>query len=147
MVETITAIDRNKMSVDAQTIEHGTTEVNRFIRQHSKFAISQPLERLTNARIERRAVEHVGSIVREKHLQPRLNVRFSRLVAKGAPDQHQRAIADETGDFFFRQNRQVELMADVINGCSQILFRVNQRTIKIKNENGPHGPRIALGPS
>ena len=143
MVKTITTIHRSEMLVDAKSIEHCTTEVNGLVRQDRQFAVGEPVKRVPNAGIEDGAIEHVRAVVRKEHLQACLNIRFGGLGPEGAPDQHQRAISDETSDLFFRQKRQVEFIANVINGCRQVFFRVDQRTVKIKDENRAHGGIIA----
>ena len=96
------------------------------------------VERFGDTRIEPCAVKHVRAVIREEHLQPGLHIRFGSLIRKSAADEGQRTVSDKTADFLLRQPRQIELLTDVIDRCGQILFRIDQRSIEIKNENGPH---------
>ena len=135
MVETIAAVHSSKMLVDAKPIEHGTTEVDGFIGQDGQLTVGKPVQSFPNPRIKSRAVQHVGAVVGKKHLQARLNVRLRGLWTEGPADQHQGAIADKTSNFIFRQNREIKLMANVVYRRSKILFGVDQRAIKIEDEN------------
>src|SRR5712691_6716036 len=138
MVKTITTINGSEMLIDTQTIQHGATEVNRLVGQHSKLMVFQTLESLTHTGIKPRRVKHMRSIILEKHLDSGLHISFGGLGRKSAADQHQRTVSNETGDLFLRQKREIELLADVIDRCGQILFRIDQRAVEIKNENRPH---------
>jgi len=55
----------------------------------------------------------------------RLDIGFRRFRSESATNQHQRAVTDETCDLFLRQNRQIELMADMIYRGREISFRIN----------------------
>ena len=138
MVKTITTINGSEMLIDTQTIQHGATEVNRLVRQHSKPMIPQTIESFMHTGIKPRRVKHMRSIVLEKHLESGLHISFGSLGGKSAADQHQRSVSNEAGDFLLRQKREIELLADVIDRCGQILFRIDQGAVEIKNENGPH---------
>ena len=125
MIKAITAVDGDEMLVDSKTIQHRAAEVNRFVCQDCQLAVHEPVERFTDAGIQRRVVQHVRAIVRQKHLQARLDVRFRGFRSKRPPDQHQRAIADKTSNFVLRQNRQIELMTNMIYGCREVFFRIH----------------------
>src|SRR5438874_2026902 len=49
MIKAITTIDSRKMLVDPKPVEHGATEMNRFIRQDRELAIVQSIEGFANA--------------------------------------------------------------------------------------------------
>src|SRR6266852_4957113 len=115
MVKTITTINGREMLIDAQTIQHGATEVNRLVGQHSKLMISQTIKSLMHTGIKPRRVKHMRSIILEKHLESGLHISFGGLVGKRAADQHQCTVSNETSDLFLRQRRQIELLADVID--------------------------------
>ena len=143
MVKTIAAVHCNEVLVNSKSIEHRAAEVDRLVGKNREFAVPQPAERITDAWIKGSAVKHVSPVVGEEHLQASLDVRFSCLWPEGAADQHQSAVSDETCDLFLRQNRQVKLISNVVDGCRQVLFRIDQGTVKIKDENGPHWVIIA----
>ena len=109
-----------------------------FVGQNCQFAITEFIEGLSNPGIESSAVKHVRTIVGKKHLQTRLNIVFCGFGIECATNQHQRSITDETSDLFFRQNRQVESSANVVDGCGQVFLRINQRTVEVKDQNRTH---------
>src|SRR5215471_6151455 len=146
MVKAVTTVNGREVLINPKTIQHGTTEMNRFIRQYRKLAIRQSVQSFANARVKRRTVEHMRAVIAQKHLQPCLNVCFNGLSSKRSSDQHQSTVADETSDLFLRQNRQIELMTDMIDRGREILFRINQRTVQIENQYRAHGQIIALAP-
>ena len=86
MVETITAINRCKMLVDPKTVEHRAAEMDWFVGQYGEFAIREPIEGFADAGIQHGVIQHVRSIVREKHLQSRLNVGLRRMGSERPPD-------------------------------------------------------------
>src|SRR5262245_25564350 len=125
MIKAVTAVYRSKMVINAKSIQHGAAEMNRFIRQNSHLAATrQPVKRLTNTGIQRGVVQHMTPIVGEKHLQAGLNIDFSSFGAERPLDQHQCTISDKTSNLVLRQNRQIELMPNVVYGRRQILFGV-----------------------
>src|SRR2546425_9388794 len=144
MIKAVTAVNGDEVSVNAKAIQHSATEVNRFVRQNRQPTVHQMVERLTYTWIKSRSVQHVGSIIGKKHLQCSLNISFSGLIPKSAPDEHERAITDETSDFALRQNRQIELIPDVVDGRRQILFGIEQRSVEIKYEHRSHRLIIAF---
>src|SRR5438093_7342694 len=143
MIKTVTTVDGSEMSVNTQPIQHGTGEMNGFVRQNRQLTVRQAVERFTYSRIKSRTVRHVRPIIGEKHLQRYLNISFGGLVPQSAPDEHECAVADETSDFALGQDWQLELMPDVVDGFGEIVFGVDQRTVEVKYENRPHGPIIS----
>src|SRR5947209_13989326 len=133
MIKTVTAVDGSEMSVNTQPIQHGTGEMNGFVRQNRQLTVRQAVERLTYSRIKSRTVQHVRPIIGEKHLQRYLNISFGGLVPQSAPDEHRCAVANETSDFALGQDRQLELIPDVVDGFGEILFRSEEHTSELQS--------------
>ena len=143
MVETIASVNGSEMLIDAKSVQHGAAEMDRLVCEHGKLAVCKSVQRFQNARIEDGTVQHVSTIVGQKHLQSGLNVRLGGLQPQRPPDQHQRAIADKAGNLFLRQNWQAKLIPDVIHRSGEVFFGINESTIEIKDENRTHGVIIA----
>src|SRR5207249_8513690 len=108
MIKTVTAVDGSEMSVNTQPIQHGTGEMDGFVRQNRQLTVRQAVERLTYSRIKSRTVQHVRPIIGEKHLQRYLNISFGSLALQRAQAEHQCAGADETSACAPGQDRQLE---------------------------------------
>src|SRR5262245_25045705 len=114
MIKAVTTVYGRKIPVDAESVEHRATEVDRFIRQDGQLAMRQSFQGLTDPGIQRRAVQHVCPVIGKEHLQTGLNVGLIGFRPQRATNQRRSAVSNETGNLFLRQNRQVELMADMI---------------------------------
>ncbi len=126
MVKAIAPVHCREMFVDAKPIEHCATEVDGLVRQHGKLATAgEAVKSFADARIKRRAVQHMSAIVRKKHLQTGLNIGFGCFRTERPADQHQGAISDKTGNLVLRQSGQLKLMTNVVYGSGQIFFRVD----------------------
>ena len=55
------------------------------------------------------------------------------------------SLTPQPSDLGLRQSRQVELVADMIHGCRQVFFGIDQRAVEIEDENRAHRVIITSG--